>query len=296
MLEAGYGSPAKVHPRDWQPKEPRGANLKKMELGSSHAAVEEMKAAGASVGARLRLMTYNVHSCVGTDRRLSHERIAEVIAHYDPDVVALQELDYKRLRSGGQDQARLIADDLGMMFHFHPALRIKEEMYGDAILSKRPLSLRKAGELPTVGARRPLEPRGALWVSVTVGNVQVQIINTHLGLNGRERMMQIADLLGTRWIGAEQAATPMILCGDFNSLPGSAVHRRATSVFRDAQRLHSRRTWQPTFPSYFPMVRLDYVFVSPDLRVERMTVPRTRLTQTASDHLPVVVDLRLVSA
>jgi endonuclease/exonuclease/phosphatase family metal-dependent hydrolase len=45
---------------------------------------------------KLRLMTYNVHRCVGTDRALDVERVAEVIAAENPDVVALQELDVLR--------------------------------------------------------------------------------------------------------------------------------------------------------------------------------------------------------
>jgi endonuclease/exonuclease/phosphatase family metal-dependent hydrolase len=44
-----------------------------------------------------RILTYNVHRCLGTDGRLSPARIADVIAAYEPDVVALQELDVGRV-------------------------------------------------------------------------------------------------------------------------------------------------------------------------------------------------------
>jgi len=50
--------------------------------------------------APLRIMTYNVHRCVGVDGRADPRRIAEVIAAYQPDIVALQELDVGRLRTG----------------------------------------------------------------------------------------------------------------------------------------------------------------------------------------------------
>jgi hypothetical protein len=72
----------------------------------------------------LRVMTYNVHSCIGMDGKLSPERIARVIARYAPDVVALQELDVGRARTEGMDQAHRIAHYLAMDFHFHPAMHI----------------------------------------------------------------------------------------------------------------------------------------------------------------------------
>ena len=85
-------------------------------------------------GARtIRVMSYNVHRCVGTDRVLSPERIAQVIAACKPDIVSLQELDVRRARTGGVDQASEIAHMLGMQMHFHPAYQVQDEHFGDAI-------------------------------------------------------------------------------------------------------------------------------------------------------------------
>ena len=140
----------------------------------------------------LRVMTYNVHSCVGMDGKLDVERIARVIARARPDVVALQELDVGRARTGAMDQAHLIARYLEMAFHFHPALHIEEERYGDAILTHLPQRLVKAGPLPGLASRPLLEPRGALWVAIELHGREIQVINTHLGLHPRERMAQVA--------------------------------------------------------------------------------------------------------
>ena len=145
-----------------------------------------------------RILTYNVHGCRGTDGELSPERIAAVIAAARPDVVALQELDVGRARSGGLDQAHDIARRLGMRFHFHPALQVAEERYGDAILSTLPLRLIKAGPLPGLPQPPQLEPRGALRVAVELGDgTALQVITTHLGLSGRERLAQVEALLDT---------------------------------------------------------------------------------------------------
>src|SRR5690606_27238808 len=111
-----------------------------------------------------RLMTYNVRHCRGTDGLHLPHRIAEVIAELNPDIVALQELDVGRKRTGYIDQARVIADYLKMDFHFFPCFRIEEEQFGNAVLSRFPMDLIKADSLPSLKGWRG-EDRGALWVS-----------------------------------------------------------------------------------------------------------------------------------
>lgn len=243
----------------------------------------------------VRIMTYNVHGCVGCDGRLDHGRIAEVIAAENPDVVALQELDVSRERSGRSHQARLIAEQLNMRFHFHPAMRIKEEEeYGDALLARWPLSLCKAAELPTVNERLAFEPRGALWASIEVDGREIQVINTHLGLSNNERKAQIEALMGHEWVRHPACAgSPRILCGDFNALPGSKVYQRACRDMRDTQRMLPSHRPKATFPSRWPLMRLDYIMVSNGLRCEGVRTVNSKLAKMASDHLPLVADLEL---
>jgi endonuclease/exonuclease/phosphatase family metal-dependent hydrolase len=237
-------------------------------------------------------MTYNVHSCKGTDGKLSVERIAQVIIDCSPDVACLQELDVGRWRTGTVDQALKLADILEMEFHFHPALNVSDERYGDAILSRQPLKLVRAGALPSLPRRVALEPRGALWVLATVGSAHVQIINTHLGMARKERGAKIDALMGTEWLGHERCRGPVILCGDFNALPCSPVYRHVRQHLRDAQHGLRRHRPRPTFPSRFPLFRIDHVFVNDLFDVQAVYVPRGDLARMASDHLPLIVDLR----
>lgn len=240
----------------------------------------------------LRVMTYNVHSCIGMDGKLSPERIARVIARYAPDVVALQELDVGRARTEGMDQAHLIARYLEMDFHFHPALHIEEERYGDAILSRLPMRLVKRGPLPQLPGKPWLEPRGALWVTIDFNGVATQVFNTHLGLLPRERKVQAEALLGPDWLGHPDCRDPVVLCGDFNALPSSAVCRRLRTRLNDTQlELRSRRP-RSTFFGRFPTARVDHVFVDPGLDVVDVEVPDSELVRLASDHLPVIVEVR----
>ena len=116
-----------------------------------------------------RLLTYNVHRCVGTDKRLDVDRIVAVIGEHEPDVVCLQELDVGRARTGHVDQAQAIADALSMAVRFHAAMRVEAELYGDAILTPHPERLVRAAALPTVAGIPGLEPRGAIWSQIDVG-------------------------------------------------------------------------------------------------------------------------------
>src|SRR3954465_5385463 len=115
-----------------------------------------------------RVLTYNVHRCIGSDGRLSPERIADVIASAAPDIVALQELDVGRARTGGIDQAAKIAEALGMNLHFHAAVQVMEEKFGDAILTAKPCRLVKTGHLRGKSFIPNRDPRGALWAEVDV--------------------------------------------------------------------------------------------------------------------------------
>ncbi len=233
---------------------------------------------------RLRVMTYNVHACVGMDGRLSPERVARVIARYHPHVVALQELDSGRRRTDYEEQALRLAQLLKMDFHFEAAMETGGGEYGNAILSRLPLRLVKAGPLPHPGGKL-VEPRGAIWVEVDFEGIPVQLINAHLGLLPNERLAQIRALLGPDWAG--RASRPLVLLGDFNAGPTTLEYRLLSSKLRDAQPKNPRKTWS----SRYPVRLLDYIFCDGDLNLARVSVPRTRLTAEASDHLPIIVDL-----
>ncbi len=241
----------------------------------------------------LRVMTYNVHSCIGMDGKSSPERIARIIAQYAPDIVALQELDVGRQRTGEVDQAEVIARTLEMDFHFHPAMQMAEEKYGNAILSHHPIRLIRAAELPRPPKAPGLEPRGALWVSIEIKGVPYQLINTHLGLSRYERLLQCNALLGENWLGHSDCQGPIILCGDFNASPKSRVCRKLTVPLQDAQDSLPNHRPKPTWFGRLPINRIDHIFVDPSIEVHAVDVPRTVLTRNASDHLPLIVDIRL---
>lgn len=239
-----------------------------------------------------RILTYNVHRCVGTDRKLDVGRVADVIASYEPDIVALQELDVGRARTGKVDQAHEIAHRLEMSFHFNAAMKVEEELYGDAVLTRFPERLVQSAPLPGFGRMgHLLEPRGALWLAVDVEGVEVQVINTHLGLVPREQQAQAEAIAGPSWLEHPLCKGATILLGDFNATAASLVYRTLTRRLKDARHLTpGPREATSTFPSAMPVLRIDHIFVSDGIAVSRLTAPFGPSTRVASDHLPLIAD------
>jgi endonuclease/exonuclease/phosphatase family metal-dependent hydrolase len=244
----------------------------------------------------MRLVTYNVHRCVGVDKRLDVERIAGVIAELDPDIVCLQELDVGRARTGGVDQAKTIAKRLSMAVRFHPAMRVEAEEYGDAILTRHPETLMHVGALPTVRGIPGLEPRGALWVKVNIDGVDINVLTTHLGLVPREQRLQAAALVSKEWLGHPDCTGPTLLAGDFNATSITRPYQTLTRNLADCQRQLGLKQTLKTFPSGFPAIRIDHVFVSPHIKVTGVAAPFSPLSRMASDHLPLVVDFEIQAA
>ena len=242
-----------------------------------------------------RIVTYNVRRCVGNDRRLDVGRVADVLAQLEPDIVALQELDVGRARTNHVDQASEIAERLDMACHFHAAMRVESELYGDAILSAHPEKLIQVGPLPGHPRLTLLEPRGALWIEVDLDGQTLQVINTHLGLVPREQQTQARFLAGASWLEHPRCAGPKILLGDFNATGTSVVYRTLTAKLAAARNLSPKRSPTSTFPSQLPVLRIDHFFVSPEIEVRDVFAPFDPLTRVASDHLPLVMDFEVAA-
>lgn len=150
--------------------------------------------------------------------------------------------------------------------------------------------------MPRLRDRPGLEPRGAIWVAVHGDGWELQLINTHLGLRRRERLLQAEALLGPEWLGHPACRAPRVLCGDLNDRPASLVCRRLTGLLRDAQLVLDGHRPQRTWLTRIPLARIDHVFVGQEVDVLGIEVPRTELTRTASDHLPLIVEVGVPKA
>ena len=229
---------------------------------------------------RLRVMTYNIHRGRGIDRKIDLGRIAAVIESYTPDVVALQEVDVGCKRSGCIDQAHDLAQRLGMEMVFAPNLEWSDgERYGIATLTKLPIKSSRHLKLPL---QYRSEPRSSLITMLGWGEGHVvEVINTHLSILFKERPGQVAA------IAAAMANEALIVAGDFNMTPWSPAYR---SLRRDSY-LHSATRFARTWPAPAPFMPLDHILYRGQVDVVGAEAWCGGPARTASDHLPVVVEL-----
>ena len=249
---------------------------------------------------RLRVLTYNIHRAIGVDRRFRLDRIAEIVAHHDPDVAILQEVDDGAPRSGHINLAAELALLLG---YPHLAVghnvRLRQGRYGNATLSRHPIVRERNIDL-TIGGRKR---RGCLHATIRVlpahgAPRDVEVFNLHLGLSARERDLQVAALAHAREFSTLDPQRPCVLAGDFNDWRNllRAAFVSVLGMRCATERAPDGRRCLRTYPSFSPTGGLDRVYVRGPLRVLAARTCRLRASRVASDHLPVIVDLGWTAA
>ena len=239
-----------------------------------------------SRGARdVRVVTYNIHRCRGMDRRVRPERIAALLATIDPDVVALQEVIGPGLTGPGH--AEEIGAALGMGWIMAPARELRRHQFGNVVLSRYPI--REHGRVDL--SWKTCEPRCAQRVEIDLGDGPcLNVYNAHLGTALLERRFQAPKLAD--WILDRKVQGPKIVLGDFNEwgrgLVADVLAERLESVD-----LYPHLKRRRTYPGFFPLLHLDHIYFSGDVEVRHIELPRSRLALMASDHLPLVADIRV---
>ncbi|HZT39892.1 MAG TPA: endonuclease/exonuclease/phosphatase family protein [Bryobacteraceae bacterium] len=226
----------------------------------------------------LRVATYNVHSCRGLDLRMKPDRIARVIQHTRADVIALEEVRF--------EQAEAIARQLGLAHVFGLADILGGHPFGNAILSRRPIT---AWRNYPIGAPRR-EQRAVIRADIDLpGAALLHVFGVHLGLSGNERRAQTARLLSPEILGDPELSGPKILLGDFNELCNRGpVNRAIIAVMR--------RKNKRTYPGLLPLFPVDRVYFGPRLSVRAMRVDRCWRALIASDHAPLIADIEIADA
>ena len=241
---------------------------------------------GAGEPIRLTVLTYNIHHGEGMDKKLDLQRIANVIRACEADLVALQEVDQGTKRTASADQPAELARMLKMEVAYGPAMDFQGGKYGDAVLSRLPITSSRAVALPwTPSGQR--EPRVALAARCRLPHgAELLFISTHYDHTGEspDRLPQ-AQATNAELAKDDSLA---ILAGDFNCESGSPpmeeLARRWTIV--------TDGNPAKTCPADKPRIKIDHVLVKPSNRW-RVIEARVIDEPVASDHRPVLVKLEL---
>ncbi len=248
-----------------------------------------------------RIATYNIHKCVGVDRRLSPDRITDVIRETEADIVALQEVVRSSEQRRGGDQFERIARSLEFP---HGAFGCNRThwggAYGNGILSRWPLDSWHNHDI-TIRGR---EPRGMLQADVRLPrNLLLHVLNIHLGTGYMERRRQADRLLGEEALLKADFSAPRILLGDFNEWTRGLATRRLRGHLRSAEMLENSDSDHPpakkqsarmrSYPGVLPLLHLDHIYYDAPLQLREFHVHRSRAALLASDHLPLVACFEL---
>lgn len=254
--------------------------------------------------ATLRVMVWNVHGL-----RAGVGRVASVIKCHTPDLVLVNECGWRR-------QLDALGAEVGMsvVAGKMPPLRTpwarNAVLAGPWLLPEAYRVVRLTPDPPSLAWRpRATQPRGALLVKIVTPEAVMTVASVHLGLRPGERRDH-TDLLLAAF---DEVWTPVLVGGDLNERPDEKTVDRIARRFRDtwpaaAEAAPDART-EPgatrgdkprahigkglTYPSEAPQARIDYLFASEEFDVQRAKVIDDAGVRAASDHLPLVVDLRL---
>jgi endonuclease/exonuclease/phosphatase family metal-dependent hydrolase len=233
--------------------------------------------------ATLRVASYNVHKCVGTDGHYRPDRVAAVIGEIEADIVALQEVDRRFGRRIGRLDAEAVGRETGLVLLPVSDLPDGHGWHGNALLL-RPDIRATVRRLNLPGA----EPRGALVADLALPEGALRIVAAHLGLLRSSRARQADALL--RAI-AEGPDMPTLLLGDLNEWREDSAPLRTLSRFFGPAR-HSPRS----FPARLPLLPLDRILGWPNGIVRRVQAHDSWLARRASDHLPLTAEVDLPAA
>jgi endonuclease/exonuclease/phosphatase family metal-dependent hydrolase len=231
--------------------------------------------ADAAPDAPLRLASWNIRAGLGSDLRRDAERVLTAIAAMAPDLIALQEADF---RMGARPTAlprALIREITGMEPLGIGANEVSLGWHGNAILARPGLALAGVERVDLPG----LEPRGAVIADIE-GAFPLRLVAAHFGLLRRSRRLQFDHV---RAALDRLDPLPTVITGDFNEWSRKVGLGRIAKHF-------TLVTPRGTYPARLARAPLDRMAHTDDLSVSLIDLPRGR-APFASDHLPILAEV-----
>lgn len=234
---------------------------------------------------KIKLMSYNTQHCLNyRTQKIDFDIMADTIRVCGADIIGLQEMRNESEKADYQDQARILAEKLGFYYYFAEAIRFDgENPYGNALLSRYPIKTAETVMIPDPEVRGYsgyYETRCVLKAEIDVPG-GLTVCNTHFGLNPDEQENAVNTVLAT--ISDQHC----VLMGDFNVRPDNALLVPIREKMSDtAEKFDSPKL---SFPSDAPVKKIDYIFVSSDVKVLEADIPQI----VSSDHCPHIAIIEL---
>jgi endonuclease/exonuclease/phosphatase family metal-dependent hydrolase len=167
-----------------------------------------------------------------------------------------------------------------------PTRKLRGALFGNVVLSRYPIRHHAQYDL----SWKTCEPRCVQRVDIAIGDDTLHLYNVHLGTALLERRYQAARLSAA--VHDHRVGQPKVVLGDFNEwTKGLATQMLSSRLQSIDLTKHLRR--RRTYPGVFPLLHLDHIYYEGNVEVAKLELPRTRASLIASDHLPLVAELKV---
>ena len=234
----------------------------------------------------IKIMSYNTQHCLNfITRKIDFDIIADTIQKCEADIIGLQEMRDQSQDPEYQAQTKMIAEKLGYpYYYFAEAIRFDGvNPYGNALISRYPIVSAETVLIPDPEIKKYdgyYETRCLLKAVIDVGD-GLNVLVSHFGLNPDEHENAVETVI------ANISKTHCVLMGDFNMEPDNPILHPLMQKLRDTAQYFP--VPKCSFPSDNPRVKIDYIFVSKDLSVQRADIPEI----ISSDHRPHIATIEL---
>ncbi len=230
-------------------------------------------------------MTFNIQHALDYKKKIINTNLfARKIAENHVDICGLNEVRSKGPLLGYTDQMNAIRKKLDFQGYFAKAIMVNDKApYGNAIVSRYPITSAETIMIPDPENKDEdvrCETRCVLKSLIDFNGKEICVLVCHMGLSDAERKNAVETLCGI----IDNADLPLILMGDFNAEPDDTVFDPLYERLSDSDLLSDVKS-QPTFPSYAPEKKIDYILY----RGLKCKSVRT-VNEVISDHCPIVAE------
>ncbi len=238
----------------------------------------------------MKIMSFNTQNCLNyVTQEIDFPKMAEAIKECDADIVGLNEMHGEGVHFEYVDQTKILSELTGIEnYHFNKATDIYDDdtgelegPFGNSILSKYPIL--SVENIPIPDPKNPsgnelYETRSILKAKLSNGYT---VLVTHFGLNHDEHLNAV------RVVTENLENEKCILMGDFNVEPSDDVIDPIREKMVDLAEIFCPD--KLSFPSIDPFKKIDYIFVSSDLksRVVSADIPDI----VSADHRPHICEI-----
>ncbi|MBP9989458.1 MAG: endonuclease/exonuclease/phosphatase family protein [Ruminococcus sp.] len=228
---------------------------------------------------KLKVVSYNIFHCENYwSEKIEFDNFAQTMKSFDADVIALNEVHGEGVDEEYQEQAKILGEKIGYNYYFAKACDIDgPNPFGNAVLTRLPIKKIENVPIPDPEPKAYdgyYETRCILKMTVDT-TPEVTFYITHFGLNPDEQDNAVKTLLEN--LDSEYS----VLMGDLNVKPDNKVLDRIREVLCDTAKEVTPELY--SFPADKPDRKIDYIFVSKNIKTENFRVPEIIL----SDHRPV---------